>query len=317
MKKLATLCLFVIAAVSVQGQKYVLDFDGVDDYVDLGADVGDGIRTIELWFKPNTNIDTTLSEISSLVWRDCCGNNIDEFELAFMQSTHPQKGKLRFNYLEDANNTYTVASDTNFWYMNQWYHVAAVIDPSTGMSLYIDGLKQAETNAYSSATTATGDITAIGRQGFTNARYFNGRIEDVRFSTTALYSSNFAPPCPDIVVAGTSQGVWNFNEGTGTIAIDSTSNGYDGTINGATYVMDSICFTIGINEKSDKTQLSIYPNPTTGQFTVQGATGTIEVYDLFGRLVLTSTEPQVDMSAFPKGVYIVKAGEAVRKLVVR
>ena len=66
-----------------------------------------------------------------------------------------------------------------------------------------------------------------------------------------------------------------------------------------------------------KDLLSIYPNPTTGHFTVQGATGAIEVYDLFGRLMHSSTEPQIDMSHQPKGVYIVRVGEAARKLVVQ
>jgi len=60
----------------------------------------------------------------------------------------------------------------------------------------------------------------------------------------------------------------------------------------------------------------LYPNPATGAFTVQGATGTIQVYDLFGRLVLRTNERQVDMSHQPKGIYIVKSGELVRKLIL-
>ena len=62
--------------------------------------------------------------------------------------------------------------------------------------------------------------------------------------------------------------------------------------------------------------ITIYPNPTTGVFTVAGATGTIEVLDLFGRTVLHTNEPQIDMSHQPKGIYFVKAGEAVRKVVL-
>jgi len=73
----------------------------------------------------------------------------------------------------------------------------------------------------------------------------------------------------------------------------------------------------GINDQYLENGFGIYPNPTTGQFTVQGATGTITVHDLFGRLVLTANKPQIDMSAFPKGVYIVRVGDAVRKLVVQ
>ncbi len=77
------------------------------------------------------------------------------------------------------------------------------------------------------------------------------------------------------------------------------------------------CLPLAINEtKEDEQQLIIYPNPTTGIFTVQGARGEIQVYDLFGRLVLETPNKQVDMSSYPAGMYMVRAGEAVRKLIL-
>ena len=71
---------------------------------------------------------------------------------------------------------------------------------------------------------------------------------------------------------------------------------------------------IGINEYTNSS-FSIHPNPTTGLFTVKGTTSKLEVYDLFGRPVLETTGEEIDMSGFPSGIYFVKAGEAVRKLV--
>ena len=62
--------------------------------------------------------------------------------------------------------------------------------------------------------------------------------------------------------------------------------------------------------------VKIFPNPTKGTFTVQGSTGTVEVLDNQGRLVLSTTDPQVDMSGHANGVYFVKTGDAVRKLVL-
>ena len=81
---------------------------------------------------------------------------------------------------------------------------------------------------------------------------------------------------------------------------------------------------IGIDEANTSNNLSIHPNPTTGTFTVQGpslnsrvnATGEIQVYDLFGRWVFRTNEQQVDMSHQPKGVYVVRVGNVVRKLIV-
>ena len=74
--------------------------------------------------------------------------------------------------------------------------------------------------------------------------------------------------------------------------------------------------TTTVNEKHSSAQPTIYPNPTTGTFTVQGTATEIQVYDLFGNLVLRTNKRQVDMSGYPSGIYMVKAGEAVRKLIL-
>lgn len=63
-------------------------------------------------------------------------------------------------------------------------------------------------------------------------------------------------------------------------------------------------------------QIIIYPNPTNGVFTVQGASSEIQVYDLIGRLVLHTNKPQVDMSGFPAGLYIWRMGNARGKVVI-
>lgn len=73
---------------------------------------------------------------------------------------------------------------------------------------------------------------------------------------------------------------------------------------------------VGIVEYS-QSGLIIYPNPTTGKFTVQGTVTTIQVYDLFGRLLLRSIEPEIDMSRVPKGIYFVRVGEVVKKVILQ
>jgi len=73
--------------------------------------------------------------------------------------------------------------------------------------------------------------------------------------------------------------------------------------------------TVGIKENQKKHLLKAYPNPTSGKFTVQGATAEIQIFDLFGRLVLRSNKPEIDMSSYPASIYMIKVGEAVRKLI--
>ncbi|MCK5591701.1 MAG: T9SS type A sorting domain-containing protein, partial [Candidatus Pacebacteria bacterium] len=79
------------------------------------------------------------------------------------------------------------------------------------------------------------------------------------------------------------------------------------------YVGDT---TTGINDLSTSNNIRIYPNPTTGIFTVQGATGEIEVYDMVGGKVLATTKEEIDLSSYAKGIYLIRVGEAVRKIVL-
>lgn len=82
------------------------------------------------------------------------------------------------------------------------------------------------------------------------------------------------------------------------------------------------CNAIGVEEQItiSKERISIHPNPTMGEFRVSGfefGVEKIQVYDLFGRLVFSTTEPDVDMSGFPGGIYFVRIGEVARKVILQ
>ena len=113
-------------------QTPVLSFDGIDDYVDLGSTAGNGFRTIEMWFKPASVIDSTLSDFATLAAREISpANNNHEFSLSFQPSSNAHPGALRF----DVNGTQpaqAVYSDSTHWQAGRWYHVAAVIHPTWG-----------------------------------------------------------------------------------------------------------------------------------------------------------------------------------------
>ena len=80
----------------------------------------------------------------------------------------------------------------------------------------------------------------------------------------------------------------------------------------------TVCYSsaLPINENRKTNSLTLFPNPTTGKFSLQGVIGEIRLYDLFGRLVLSTNVPEIDMSGFTKGIYLVRTGKAVRKLVI-
>jgi len=76
-------------------------------------------------------------------------------------------------------------------------------------------------------------------------------------------------------------------------------------------------YSTGLNDKlEDNSSFTVYPNPTSGKFTVANATAEIQIFDLFGRLVLRTNEAQIDMSSYPSGLYIWQVGTERGKLVL-
>ena len=67
---------------------------------------------------------------------------------------------------------------------------------------------------------------------------------------------------------------------------------------------------LGISEKEkEQVDVTVYPNPTGGMVNVKINTGTfngLNIYNLQGRLVTSSTQTSVDLSEFPSGVYFLK-----------
>lgn len=240
-------CAFLFSPAICHAQS-VLHFDGVDDYVDLGDSVGDGLRTIELWFKPTDTLDADSTfNFISLVARNTSGcGECSEFSLAFRGSTLGDSSRLQFRWRAASSSTlFQIFSDDNVWNAGQWYHVAGVLHPDSGMMMFVDGIRQADMVAAGTNPTTTSTFpTSIGRWGDANIRYFGGCIDDVRFSDTARYKEDFVPPCPDLINDSYTAGLWNFSDTSTTIAFDSSSNGFDGDIYGATRDSAWICESI-------------------------------------------------------------------------
>ena len=84
---------------------------------------------------------------------------------------------------------------------------------------------------------------------------------------------------------------------------------------------------VGIDEISETDEITIYPNPTTGQLIIESSKGmnplVIEIYDVYGRKLLEQREnltvlQSYDLTVFPAGLYFVKiqteSGVVVKKV---
>jgi hypothetical protein len=131
--------------------------------------------------------------------------------------------------------------------LGKWYYVAGVFDDdSNKIYVYINGIFHNSEDFTGSIPTSTGDLT-IGTYCGTTKYLFDGTIDDVRIYNRALSETEIKElynPYDDGDVPTPKKGLvgyWNFDEGSGNTAHDSSGNGNDGTIQGATRVDNGNC----------------------------------------------------------------------------
>jgi len=108
----------------------------------------------------------------------------------------------------------------------------------------------------------------------------------------------------------------------------STDNPFSFTVTEDTRLFANFEEFTGIEEKAQSFDIKVYPNPTTGELTIEnGELGieSIEIFDLHGKkqsshhLITSSSYQNLNISHFPAGVYFVKittdSGEMVKKVV--
>ena len=163
-------------------------FNGLNDYIKLSTLVGNGIRSMSLWFRLDNNFDGS-GNANTLISREGDFNNNSEFALALVPSASGWEGtpgKLRFLYSTSVSNYYYIQSNSTFWQKERWYHVVVIIHPTEGMKMYVDNVKQNSTYPYYSATGNCELNTYIGSYATVPNRYFKGKIDDVIFYNRAL-----------------------------------------------------------------------------------------------------------------------------------
>lgn len=197
---------------SPYGQNWSNYFDGNGDYLASGSNsvIGQtGNFTAECWFYPTTTTDGALfylrGNTGSLA---ACRLNASGNSVYLLCSTNGSTWAI------NSGNVGTAL-------INTWNHVAVVRNGET-FSVYLNGVSVYSSTAIASTTSLmAGTVTEFGRLNYSTAfTYFSGYISNLRITTSAVYTTNFAPATqPLTAIANTSLLTCNSNR-----FIDSSNN---------------------------------------------------------------------------------------------
>ncbi|MCE7984102.1 MAG: hypothetical protein DYG89_23250 [Caldilinea sp. CFX5] len=167
------------AAPGQQGP-YALNFDGVDDYVDLSAAVAQGDDfTFAAWVYWR----------GGQPWQRIFDFGTDTTHNIYFTPTG-KDNTLYFNTLQQGipdtwlETAYSLPT-------NQWVHVAVTLQGDTGR-LYLYGTEATSGPITLNPSQITGGAFWLGRSHFPNDPYFNGLMDDVRIYAHALNAAEIA-----------------------------------------------------------------------------------------------------------------------------
>jgi hypothetical protein len=170
---------------------YSMDFDGVNDYIDLGDSddfsFGNGTTdspfTISAWIK----MDSTAR---FRIFNKYAGT-ISEYQFGTGGA-----GNLQF-FIFDDTNAFIYRARTHSAILNtgQWYHVAATysgvggLNAQDGMKIYVDGIRVDDSTVSGGSYVAMGNKTTPVYIGKLDTTYANGLIDEVSIYDSELSQS--------------------------------------------------------------------------------------------------------------------------------
>jgi hypothetical protein len=238
------------------GYRYGYEFDGVDEYIDLGNVLdNDGTQafSISIWFKYTNNSFTTLfskyNGLNGFYIGLNSGGNIDSYFGA-----------------DGSNRVYFLSSPAGLLSTNTWHNVVYTYDGSktvagaelyldgetvAGAELYLDGVKLSKSinsDNWTSGSSSNSVNAYFGRYGLTPLGLFDGRMDDVQYYDFVLNSTQVS----DIynsgyVTAPTAAPIhhWKLGEDD-TFATNWTVKDSVGSLDGTSVNMEEVDRKLGV-----------------------------------------------------------------------
>ena len=325
MKAKLIVFLTMCFGTAVAQTNYVLNFNGTSNSVDLGTSVGSGVRAIEFWFRPASDItpSTTASGYSFILRNDA--GQLNEYGFYIRGTDWPTgRGNMYF-FMRDNGTLHEISSNGSSWAVGTWYHICGTIDAVTGMKLYVNAALQTSNDpGGTAAIPLSSEVTKLGVWGDAPVRYFAGRMDELRFWSRSLSPSEIANKMCYWLFPANEPGLvgyWKMNEGSGPTILDAAGTN-NGTIAGATFIGGDNCIAgyVGLDETmtSNEIPISISPNPLSTEAVLRLdrslTKGIIQVYNGLGQAVMrlenfTGNTAVLHRDKLPNGSYLLRVVE--------
>ena len=233
MQKLVTSFLFFTLSFS---QNYSLDFDGESDYVEVTNEsamiANSDQMTLSGWVYPRgPNADSYTQFDGFFGFR----NNEDADFYLLQLGNYKVEARLKV----PGGGEFTIVTAENSIISETWHHLALTYDGSN-IILYIDGIEAGSTGAYGQITNEFLPFN-IGRLIWQTTNFdLDGQVDEVSLWNLALTEQQVQDYMyADLTGEEGLVGYWKLNEGTGSTAYDSSDEGNNGQIYGATWSTDT------------------------------------------------------------------------------
>jgi Concanavalin A-like lectin/glucanases superfamily len=161
--------------------------DAIDTPDSADFDVGSGDFTVDGWFKK-------AADNTAMYFYAQYGALSTSSAMYIEAADYTGANHVSATILYDGGATATTITQAGTVTGTDWHHIALVRNGNT-LTLYLDGTSVASASVTGITVRNSAYKPTIGRQGENNARYFNGRIDEFRFSKgIARWTSNFTPP---------------------------------------------------------------------------------------------------------------------------
>lgn len=218
-----------------QGPGNALQFDGVDDYVDISDDdsfTGSAI-TIEAWIYPDEVVGTERILLSKY------NSNASDISWTLYKQAD---GRLLWQVHQDPPTARIIVQDAVTIYANQWQHIAATYEVATqNMYIYVNGSMTATTlTSASSLSSIYNGNTPVRIGSAVNAagnmvQFWDGAIDELRVWNSFLDASQIRTRM-HTQLTGSESGLvayYRCDESSGNLD-DGTNNNLDGVLMGGT-----------------------------------------------------------------------------------